>query len=134
MHALAGRLSPTHLGKAGEARAAWHYRLRGWRILARNDRTTGGEIDLIVRRGRTIAIVEVKTRQTLAAGEGYEAVDRRKRERMFRLAERYAALHPEAQLRFDIVSVRWTGWRFRVTCFPDAFRPVADPHRPWRWR
>ena len=128
------RIPPALLGKLGEARAAWHYRLRGYAIVGRNVRSPAGEIDLVARRGKTIAIVEVKTRQTFRAGEGHEAVDRRKRERMFRLGDRYAARHPDAQLRYDIVSVRWTGWRFVLTSYVDAFRPVADPHRPWQWR
>ena len=64
------------LGRRGERRAAWFYRLRGYSIVARNVRLRNGEIDLIVRRRRVLAFVEVKARQSLAAGEGYEAVDR----------------------------------------------------------
>ena len=127
-------MSPRDLGRRGERRAAWFYRLRGYRILERNARLPAGEIDLVVKRGATIVIAEVKTRQTKIAGEGHEAVDRRKRERMIRLGDQYAARHPEAQLRYDILSIYWTGWRFIVTHFPDAFRPVADPNRPWIWR
>jgi putative endonuclease len=118
----------------GERRAAWFYRLRGYSILERNARLPAGEIDLVVKRGATIVIAEVKTRQSDVVGEGYEAVDRRKRERLIRLGDQYAARHPTAQLRYDIVSVRWTGRRFVVTHYPDAFRPFADPYYPWRWR
>jgi putative endonuclease len=128
------RLDSRRLGKLGEIRAAWFYRLRGYRILERNARLPAGEIDLVVKRGATIVIAEVKTRQTRVAGEGHEAVNRTKRERMIRLGDQYAARHPEAQLRYDIVSIYWTGWRCIVTHFPDAFRPVADPQRPWIWR
>ncbi len=122
------------LGAIGEQRAAWFYRLRGYAILDRNVRLPAGEIDLVVKRGAMIVIAEVKTRQSNVAGEGHEAVDRRKRERMIRLGDQYAARHPTAQLRYDIVSIRWTGWRFIITHYPDAFRPVADPYRPWIWR
>jgi putative endonuclease len=128
------RLDARELGRRGERRAAWFYRLRGYRILERNLRLHAGEIDLVVRRGKTVAIVEVKTRQSTAAGEGFEAVGRVKRERLVWLAEEYAARHPEAMLRFDVLSLRWTGWRFVVTCFADAFRPVADAQKPWLWR
>src|SRR5204863_10130942 len=41
-------------GRAAERRVAWHYRLRGYRILARNVRAGGVELDLIVRRGRRL--------------------------------------------------------------------------------
>lgn len=127
-------MTPRELGRRGERRAAWFYRLRGYRILERNARLPAGEIDLVVKRGATIVIAEVKTRQTRVAGEGHEAVNRAKRERMIELGDQYAARHPEAQLRYDILSLYWTGWRFVVTHFPDAFRPVADARRPWVWR
>ncbi len=128
------KLPVARLGAMGERRAAWFYRLRGYSILERNARLPAGEIDLVVKRGATIVIAEVKTRQSDVVGEGYEAVDRRKRERLIRLGDQYAARHPTAQLRYDIVSVRWTGRRFVVTHYPDAFRPFADPYYPWRWR
>ena len=128
------RFAAKTLGRLGEERAAWFYRLRGYRILARNARSAAGEIDLVVRRGRTLAVVEVKTRQSLAAGEGFDAVDRRKRDQLMRLGGQWAARHPDAELRYDILSLFWNGWRFVVTHFPDAFRTFSDPVRPWRYR
>jgi len=53
-------------GRRGEGFAAWWLRLQGWRIVARRVKTPRGEIDLIARRGRTVAFVEVKWR---AGGE-----------------------------------------------------------------
>ena len=129
----ARRIATRELGARGERRAAWFYRLRGYRVVERNLRTRAGEVDLVVRRGRTLVVAEVKTRQSLAAGEGHEAVNRDKRERMIRLGERLAARHPEAALRYDIVSLHWTGRRFVITHFPGAFHPLADPRRPWIW-
>jgi putative endonuclease len=131
---LVDAFDPRRLGALGERRAAWYYRLRGYRILFRNLRLGRGEIDLVAKRGRTIAIVEVKTRQTVSAGEGYEAVNRRKREQLIRLAEGIARDYPEAMLRYDVMSLFWTGWYFRITCYRDAFRPVADARFPWLWR
>jgi putative endonuclease len=122
------------LGRAGERRAAWFYRLRGYRIAGRNVRLSAGEIDLVARRGRTIAIVEVKTRQSLAAGEGYEAVDRKKRERLVSLATEYTARERNVQVRYDVLSLFWNGRRFIVSHYPDAFRPVSDEREPWKWR
>ena len=117
------RISAARLGKLGEWRALWLYRLRGYRVVGRNVRVAGGEIDLVVRRGRTLVIAEVKTRQSLAAGEGHEAVGRRKQERLVRLGELLLAREPRnVQLRYDIVSLYWNGWRFVVNFIPDAFR------------
>jgi putative endonuclease len=117
----------------GERRAAWFYRLRGYTILARNLRLPAGEIDLVVKRGRITVIAEVKARQSLFAGEGHEAVGRVKRERMIRLGDQYAARHPDARLRYDVLSLFWTGRRFIVDHYEDAFRPIADAERPWLW-
>ncbi|HUP45099.1 MAG TPA: YraN family protein [Thermoanaerobaculia bacterium] len=130
------RIASRLLGRLGEWRAAWFYRLHGYRIIGRNIRLRGGEIDLVARRGRMLVIVEVKTRQTLAAGEGHVAVDGAKRSRLIRLADQYLARsRPEtAELRYDILSLFWNGWWFDVAHYPDAFRPVADPARPWEWR
>jgi putative endonuclease len=52
-------------GRRAEAIAAFWLRLKGWGILARRVRTPVGEIDLVARRGRTLAFVEVKSRATL---------------------------------------------------------------------
>ena len=123
------------LGRRGERRAAWFYRLRGYAIVARNVRLRHGEIDLVVRRGRTLAFVEVKTRQSIAAGEGFEAVGSAKQLRLVSLASEFLTRHPhDGTIRYDVVSLYWTGWRFRITCFTDAFAPVADAAQPWRWR
>lgn len=49
-------------GRVGETIAAWWLRLHGWRILAQRVKLRVGEVDLIARRGRTIAFIEVKAR------------------------------------------------------------------------
>ena len=54
-------------GRRAEMLAAWWLRLHGWRILAKRARVPGGEVDLIARRGRTIAFIEVKQRGTADA-------------------------------------------------------------------
>ncbi len=128
------RIPVATLGRRGERRAAWFYRLRGYRVVGRNVRLHSGEIDLVLRRGRTVVIAEVKTRQSLAAGEGFDAVDARKRERLVRLAGEYVGADRDVRIRYDIVSLFWNGWRFVVSHYPDAFRPVADSRAPWRWR
>lgn len=128
------RIPSRELGRRGERRAAWFYRLRGYRIVERNLHMRGGEIDLIVRRGGTLVFVEVKTRQSLLAGYGVDAVDRRKKLQIISLTSAYLARHPhDGEVRHDIVSLFWTGWRFLISHYPDAFRPIADRFRPWRW-
>ncbi len=128
------RVNARELGRAGERRAAWFYRLRGYWIAGRNVRLRSGEIDLVARRGKTIAIVEVKTRQSLMAGEGYEAVDRKKRERLIQLASEFVKGRTDLQIRYDVLSLFWNGRRFIVSHYADAFRPMADAREPWKWR
>lgn len=123
------------LGRAGERRAALHYLLRGWRIVGRNVRDHGGEIDLIARRGHEIAFVEVKTRRESDAGEPWESVRDGQRRRIMRAAEGWLAAHPpddRTEVRFDIVSIVRTRWRFRVERIEGAFEAEAESGRPWR--
>lgn len=124
------------LGRMGEQRAVWFYRIRGYRVVARNVRFTSGEIDLIAARGSTLVVAEVKTRQSLRAGEGHHAVDRVKQERLVRLADEYVnrEQRTDVQIRYDVLSLYWNGTRFLVSHYPDAFRPIADPTHPWKWR
>ena len=93
------------LGARGEDRAARHLRQRGWRILARNVRAGGVEIDLVARRGGTLAFVEVKTRRSSRGGTPEEAVDARKRARLVRGATAWLREHrPRARhVRFDVI-------------------------------
>jgi putative endonuclease len=60
-------------GRRAERLAAWWLRLKGWRILAFRARTPVGEVDLVARRGRTLAFIEVKARAS--AGEAAWALD-----------------------------------------------------------
>ena len=51
-------------GRRAERLAALWLQLKGWKILGRRVRTPVGEVDLVARRGRTVAFVEVKARAT----------------------------------------------------------------------
>jgi putative endonuclease len=98
----------------------WHLRLRGWRVLARGYRVPVGEIDIIARRGRVVAAIEVKARDSLeAAGE---AVGPRQRRRVARAFEHFLAGRPSlagSVLRFDVMLVAPR----RLPChLPDAWR------------
>jgi putative endonuclease len=84
---------------------------KGYRVLARRYRTPVGEIDLIMRRGRTVAFVEVKVRPTLA--EAAEAVTPKGRQRIARAAQLWLARNAGAggfTLRFDAVLIAPRRW------------------------
>ena len=61
------RLAAEQRGRGAERLAAWWLRLHGWRILAQRARVPGGEVDLVARRGRILAFVEVKARNSEAS-------------------------------------------------------------------
>ena len=95
------------LGVAGEDLAAAWYVGRGCQVLARNWRYREGELDLIVRDGRSIVFCEVKSRSSLAFGSPLEAVTATKRRRIRLLAARWlaeASVRP-GPLRFDVAGV-----------------------------
>ncbi len=107
-------------GFDAEAKAAWLLRLKGYRILARRWRAPVGEIDLIARRGKVLAFVEVKARAE--ARHAAEALGPRQQERLRRAAAAYLAGRPPAQdiqLRFDCVFLGEGLWPRHL---PDAFR------------
>ena len=94
---------------SSEQRALRHYRLRCFRVLGTNVWIGGYEIDLVVRRGRTVAFVEVKSKGGDRYGNPLEMVTPEKQRRLRRAAEAWLAAHPEAvglETRFDVVAVR----------------------------
>lgn len=111
------------LGLAAETLAAWALRLRGYRILDRRFKAAQGEIDLVVRRGRLVAFVEVKARPTFEAA--LDAVSETSARRIAAAAEWWIVKHPvyaDYDQRFDFVLVVPGRWPKHVA---DAFRPRA---------
>jgi putative endonuclease len=101
-------------GKSAERRAAWWYRLRGYRVLERNRWAGGYELDLVVRRGRRLVFCEVKEKTGCGFGEPAEMVDAEKQRRLRQAATAWLVSHPEhAGLRasFDVISIE--GGRLR---------------------
>lgn len=108
-------------GRLAETACAWHLRLRGYGIIARGFRTPVGEIDIVARRGRTLAVVEVKARADFAAAA--EALGTRQRRRIADAALMFLRAHPDLaglDLRFDVMLVRPWRWPRHLT---DAWRP-----------
>lgn len=90
-------------GRRGETLAAWYLRLKGWRIVARRVKTPRGEVDLVARRGRMIAFVEVKWRAT--AAELDIAIDEYRLRRVAAAAEAIAHRYARAgdDQRIDVL-------------------------------
>jgi putative endonuclease len=93
-------------GRTGEDRAAGYLAACGYRVLARNVRVPGGEIDAVCLDGATLVIVEVKSRDSRKFGSALQAVDARKRATLRRIAADYAQIvAPSAKIRFDVVTL-----------------------------
>ena len=93
-------------GRAAEDRASRFLTSCGYRVLARNVRVPGGEIDAVCLDGATLVIVEVKRRDSRKFGSALGAVDARKRARLRAAAADYAqVVAPSAKLRFDVVAL-----------------------------
>ena len=95
------------LGAEGEARVAAHYEARGYAVLDRNWRCRDGELDLLLRTGRTLVVCEVKTRSSAAFGIPAEAVTAKKQVKLRLLARRYLETAPfrPSTIRFDVAGV-----------------------------
>lgn len=94
------------LGQWGEERVVLDYESRGFRVVERNWRTRYGEIDIIVENDECLVFIEVKTRKSKKFGDGFEAVDELKQEKLTTTAELYLVSYPSSlSVRFDVVSV-----------------------------
>ncbi len=107
-------------GLSAEFTCVMLLRLKGYRILARRFRSAAGEIDIIARRGRVIAAIEVKARATL--NQALEAVSNRQQRRIGQTLLYFQARHPEfadLDYRFDLM---WVAPRRLPKHIVDAWR------------
>ncbi len=97
-------------GRRAETLAAWWLRLHGWRIVGQRVRNPRGEVDLIARRGKTLAFVEVKARmkeENLAT-----AIDERRLRRVAAAAESMIGKYGQGakNFRIDVILVAPWAW------------------------
>jgi putative endonuclease len=79
----------------GERVALRHYRLRGYRLLAANARVGRYELDLVLRRGGRVLVVEVKEKRGMGFGHPLEMIDEEKARRVRTAAAGWLAGRPE---------------------------------------
>ena len=97
-------------GRWGERRAAWWLRLKGWRIIATRVKVRAGEIDLVARRGRTTAFIEVKARNQAADLD--LAIDDYRLRRVAAAVNAVSHLHARAgdDIRIDVMLIAPGRW------------------------
>lgn len=114
-------------GVAGERAAIRHLEARGWTVLAHRFRVARHDIDIVARRGRVVAFVEVKQRAGGGFGSPFEAVRGPKRRELVKVARVWMDRHgePSDVYRFDVIGVVGgpAGRAPSVEHLEDAFRP-----------
>lgn len=98
----------TVLGQRGEDLALQYLEARGLRLLERNYRCKGGEIDLVMLDGTTLALIEVRSRSAADYGGAAASVGARKQRRLILAARHLMLTRPEYRklaARFDVVAL-----------------------------
>ncbi len=104
-------MTPTarrRLGDRGEAYARHFLELRGYQFVTANWRCAAGELDLVMRHGDELVVVEIKARHGESMGRAEEAVTSRKAARLIASTEWYLAEHPELGdpiWRIDLIAI-----------------------------
>ena len=93
----------TDSGQAAEALAASYLQEQGLRLVERNFRVRGGEIDLILWEGKTLVFVEVRLRRNPEFGGAAASITRSKQKRIILAARHYLLTLPESDCRFDCI-------------------------------
>jgi putative endonuclease len=111
------------LGKWGEDLALQKVKKLGYRCIVRNYRCPLGEVDLIARDGDTLVFVEIKTRKGRSLEYAKEAVDKRKRRQLSKVALAYmkANGYSDARARFDVVVINLEGKEEEIEVVRNAF-------------
>jgi putative endonuclease len=111
------------LGLLGERIAARWMQQHGWCVVAHRFRSGHRDVDLVMRRGRDVAFVEVKARRGDDFGGPLEAVHHRKRRELGRSAQVWMDRFGTEELayRFDVVGVLISGQKVRVRHVENAF-------------
>jgi putative endonuclease len=112
------------IGDWGEQVAANYLKQQGYQLIDHNFRCPYGEIDIIAKEGCIWCFIEVKTRNCLAFGYGYDSVTRNKQKHIIKVAQYYfnkLALY-DAPARFDVVSIDFiTNSDYKIELIRNAF-------------
>lgn len=112
-------------GDAVEDSALDYLERQGLRLVARNARARGGELDLVMRDGDWLVFVEVRYRAGSGFGGGAASVDHGKRRKLVRAAEAFLVSHPQhadVPCRFDVIDASGDPQAPHLDWLRDAFR------------
>lgn len=95
-------------GDAAEQLAATFLQEKGLTLLEKNFRCPYGEIDLVMRDGKTLVFIEVRLRSNDNYGGAAMSITQAKQQKLTRTAERYLQIHGDAACRFDAILMQST--------------------------
>ncbi len=104
----ADKKNTLHTGKSAEARAEKYLVARGLVLVARNFRRRQGEIDLVMRDGKTLVFIEVRYRKSDNYGSALETVTATKQQKIILAAQFYIQeqqIDDTVSLRFDVIGI-----------------------------
>ncbi len=107
-------------GTDAEARALRHLQSQGLRLVERNWRCRGGELDLVMLDGPTLVIAEVRSRSRSDYGGALASVDARKRGHLVHATQLFLAAHPQyadCEVRFDVIAIDGTALHWLQAAF-----------------
>ncbi|MCD8238836.1 MAG: YraN family protein [Clostridiales bacterium] len=113
--------TPNQTGKIGEEIAAKYLANKGYTVTDRNYRTRRGEIDIVAQKDGLLIFVEVKYRTTTQLGQGTDAVNRSKKQKILNTAKAYIyekGISPRTGIRFDVIDI----YDKEINHFENAFR------------
>jgi putative endonuclease len=127
-------LSPSQaFGRSAEDLAEQMLRKKGYRILERNLRIAGGELDIIASHQGTLVFIEVKARRGNQFGGAPYAITTRKKQQIIKLALCYLSRHglTNTQCRFDVIlAVDTNEHTPQLTHIEQAFEVSSST---WQW-
>lgn len=111
-------------GDQGEVDALRHLQAAGLKLITRNYRCPGGELDLVMLDQQTLVFVEVRFRRDRNFGGALASINTRKQQRLLLAAQRFLQTHREYQklrARFDVVSLEGNAGASKLQWIKDAF-------------
>ena len=111
-------------GDQSEADALRHLQAAGLKLITRNYRCPGGELDLVMLDQQTLVFVEVRFRRDRNFGGALASINTRKQQRLLLAAQRFLQTHREYQklrARFDVVSLEGNAGAPKLQWIKDAF-------------
>lgn len=111
------------LGKLGEELALKKIKSLGYKSIIRNYRCPLGEVDVIAKDGDCLVFIEIKTRRGRSLDYAKEAIDKRKRRQLSKVALAYMKSMncSDVESRFDVVAISLNEGREQIEVIKNAF-------------